>query len=182
MLVEEGKDAVPLVSTTEETSSPATAAGPGQVAFAIGPEPHRTLAIARVTRRIAFDGGEPRSLAASPDGNTLYCAAAGTIWSITVADGAARKLHAGEFVAVMPGGRSLLVEIIESGRTRLLEVQLDGGGEREIPLSGPFHLANAAITSSVSRSIIRATFTLRAGRRMGILWPGPTSCDPPFGR
>jgi tRNA A-37 threonylcarbamoyl transferase component Bud32 len=157
MLVEKGKDPVPLVNTTEETSSPATAAGPGQVAFAIGEEPHRTLAIAslangRVTRRIAFDGGEPRSLAASPDGNTLYCAAAGTIWSIAVADGAARKLHPGEFVAVMPGGQSLLVEMVESGRTRLLEVQLSGSGEKEIPLNGPFHLANAAITSSGIRN------------------------------
>jgi predicted Ser/Thr protein kinase len=157
MLVEEGKDAVPLVSTTEETSSPAAAAGPGQIAFVIGGEPHRTLAIAslsngRVTRRIAFDKGEPRSLASSPDGSTLYCAAAGTIWSIAVADGAPRKLHAGEFVAMMPGGQSLLVEMVESGRTRLLEVQLDGRGEREIPLNGPFHLANAAITSSGVRN------------------------------
>jgi Tol biopolymer transport system component len=46
MLVEQGKEAVPLVSTTEETSGPATLAGPGQIAFAIGPEPHHTLAIA----------------------------------------------------------------------------------------------------------------------------------------
>jgi eukaryotic-like serine/threonine-protein kinase len=109
MVVEQGKDATPLVNSDEETSSPATAAGPGQVAFAIGPEPHRTLAIAslsngRVTRRIAFDKGEPRSLASSPDGNTLYCAAAGTIWSIPVAGGEPRKLHAGESVAAMPGG------------------------------------------------------------------------------
>ena len=157
MLVEEGKDAVPLVNTTEETSSPATAAGPGQIAFAIGGESHHTLAIAslsngRVTRRISFDKGEPRSLAASPDGNTLYCAAGGSIWSIAVAGGETRKLHAGESVAVMPGGLSLLVEMVESGRTRLLEVQLSGGGEKEIPLNGPFHLANAAITSSGIRN------------------------------
>jgi eukaryotic-like serine/threonine-protein kinase len=157
MLVEQGKDPVSLIRTTEETSGPATAAGPGQIAFAIGGEPHRTLAIAslsngRVTRRIAFAGGEPRSLTSSPDGATLYCAADGTIWSIAVADGAARKLHAGEFVAMMPGGQSLLVEMIENGRTRLLEVQLSGGGEKEIPLNGPFHLANAAITSSGIRN------------------------------
>ncbi len=153
MVIEEGKEAVPLVNTTEETSSPATAAGPGQIAFAIGGEPHRTLAIAslsngRVTRRIAFDKGEPQSLAASPDGSTLYCAAAGTIWSIAVAGGEPRKLHAGEAVAVMPGGLSLLVELVQSGRTRLLETQLDGSGEKDIPLNGPFHLADAAITSS----------------------------------
>ena len=157
MLVEEGKEAVPLVSTTEETSGPATAVGPAQVAFTIGPEPHRTLAIAslsngRVTRRIAFDKGEPQSLAASPDGNTLYCAAAGTIWSLAVAGGEPRKIHAGESVAVMPDGQSLLVHIVESGRTRLLEVQLSGGGEKEIPINGPFHLIESAITSSGIRN------------------------------
>jgi hypothetical protein len=127
------------------------------VAFTIGPEPHRTLAIAslsngRVTRRIAFDKGEPQSLAASPDGNTLYCAAAGTIWSLAVAGGEPRKIHAGESVAVMPDGQSLLVHIVESGRTRLLEVQLSGGGEKEIPINGPFHLIESAITSSGIRN------------------------------
>jgi len=157
MVFEEGKDAVPLVNTTEETSTPATVAGPGQIVFVIGPEPHRTLALAslsngRVTRRIAFDKGEPRSLAASPDGSTLYCAAAGTIWSIAVAGGQPQKLHAGESVSVMPGGLSLLVQMAESGKTRLLEVPLDGGGEREIPLNGPFHLADAAIISSGIRN------------------------------
>jgi hypothetical protein len=42
--------------------------------------------------------------------------------------------------------------MVESGRTRLLEVQLSGDGEKEIPLNGPFHLANAAITSSGIRN------------------------------
>ncbi len=157
MVFEEGKDAVPLVNTTEETSTPATAAGPGQIVFIIGPEPHRTLALAslsngRVTRRIAFDKGEPRSLAASPDGSTLYCAAAGTIWSIALAGGQPQKLHAGESVSVMPGGLSLLVQMAESGKTRLVEVPLDGDGEREIPLNGPFHLADAEIISSGIRN------------------------------
>ena len=157
MLVEAGKEAVPLVSTSEETSSPAALIGRGQVVFDIGPAPHRTLAIAnlsngRITQRIAFDRGEPMSLAASPDGNTIYCAAAGSIWSIAVAGGEPRKIHAGESATVVPGGQSLLVHIVESGRTRLLEVQLEGGGEKEIPVNGPFHLVESGITSSAIRN------------------------------
>jgi hypothetical protein len=157
MVVEAGKDAVPLVNTTEETSTPATAAGPNQVAFAIGPEPHRTLAIAslssgRVTRRIAFDKGEPHSLASSPDGKTLYCAAAGAIWSIPVEGGEPRKVRTGDSVAVAPGGQSILVELVEIGKTRVFEVPLDGGGEKEIPLNGPFHLTGDPITSSGVRN------------------------------
>jgi hypothetical protein len=127
------------------------------VAFAIGPEPLRTLAIAslssgRVTRRIAFDQGEPKSLASSPDGKTLYCAAAGTIWSIPVEGGEPRKVCAGDSVAVEPGGHSLLVELVEIGKTRILEVSLDGGGEKEIPLNGPFRLTSDPITSSGVRN------------------------------
>jgi tRNA A-37 threonylcarbamoyl transferase component Bud32/Tol biopolymer transport system component len=153
MIVEEGKEAVPLVNTTEETSSPATAAGPGQVAFTIGSEPHHTLAIAslsngRVMQRIAFNKGEPQSLAASPDGKTLYCAAAGAIWSVSADGGEPHRLHAGESVAAMPGGLSLLVQMVETGKTRLLEVRLDGGGEKEIPLNGPFHLTDEAVITS----------------------------------
>ena len=98
------------------------------------------LSNGRITQRIAFDKGEPLSLAASPDGNTIYCAAAGTIWSIAVGGREPRKIHAGESVAVVPGGQSLLVHIVESGRTRLVELQLDGCGEKEIPVNGPFHL------------------------------------------
>jgi eukaryotic-like serine/threonine-protein kinase len=157
MVAEAGKDALPLVNTTEETSTPLTGAGANQVAFAIGPEPHRTLAIAslsngRVTRRIGFDKGEPQSLASSPDGKTLYCAAAGTIWSIPVEGGEPRKLRAGESVAMGPGGQSLLVEMVESGKTRILEVPLDGSGEKEIPLNGPFHLTGLPIASSSVRN------------------------------
>ena len=44
MAAEKGKDPVPLVNTTEETSSPMTAVGLREIAFAIGPEPHQTIA------------------------------------------------------------------------------------------------------------------------------------------
>jgi eukaryotic-like serine/threonine-protein kinase len=157
MVVEAGKEPLPLVATTEETSTPVTPAGPNQVAFIIGPEPHATLAIAslsngRVTRRIPFDKGEPQSLASSPDGKTLYCAAAGTIWSMAVADGEPRKLRTGTSVGVMPGGMSLLVEIVETGKIRLVEAQLADGAEREIPLNGPFHLTGLPINPSGIRN------------------------------
>ena len=157
MLVEAGREATPLIHTSEDSSTPAAIVGVDQVAFTIGGAPHRTLAIAslssgRVERRIAFDKGEPVSLAASPDGNTLYCAAAGSIWSIAMAGGQARKIHAGESALVMPGGRSLLVHIVESARTRLVEVQLEGGAEREIPVNGPFHLVQSPMTASAIRN------------------------------
>ena len=51
---------VPLVATAEENSGPVTAAGASEIAFLIGPQPKRTIAMAavsngRITRRIPFD-------------------------------------------------------------------------------------------------------------------------------
>jgi hypothetical protein len=148
MVVEAGKDPVPLINTVEATSSPVTAAGPSEVAFLIGPEPRRTIALAaasngRISRRIPFDKGPITSLASSPDGNTLYCAAGGNIWSLPVDGGAAKakKIRAGDHVAADPSGKYLLVELIENPIIRFVTVPLNGGPEREIPRPGPLRPA-----------------------------------------
>jgi hypothetical protein len=141
MVVAAGKDPVPLVATGEENSAPVTAAGPGEIAFLIGQEPRRTIAMAalsngRITRRIPFDKGPITSLASSPDGKVLYCAAGGMIWSIPVAGGVPRKVRAGDHVAVDPAGENLLVEVVENPVIRLIHVPLGGGAEREVPRTG----------------------------------------------
>jgi hypothetical protein len=150
--VEAGKDPVPLLNTNEETAPPVTPAGPNQVAFLIGAEPRRTIALAsiangRITRRIPFDKGVISSLASSPDGKTIYCAAGGAVWSIP-SEGEPRRVCAGESIAADPGGQSLVVKVIEAPRTRLMRVPLDGTPAREIPLTGPFHLTLDPLASS----------------------------------
>jgi quercetin dioxygenase-like cupin family protein len=147
IVVGPGKEPVPLIATTEDTAAPVTAAGPSEIAFLIGPEPRRTIAIAavsngRITRRIPFDKGPISSLASSPDGKTLYCAAGGIVWSIPVAGGEPRKVRAGDSVAVDPAGANLLVEVVESPIIRLIYVPLDGGAEREIPRTGSLRPAS----------------------------------------
>ncbi|SPF43382.1 Serine/threonine protein kinase [Candidatus Sulfopaludibacter sp. SbA4] len=143
MLVEAGKDPSPLVDTSEETTGPVTTAGPHEIAFLIGPAPRRTIALAavsngRITRRIPFDHGPISALAASPDGKTLYCAADGVVWAIPSSGGEARKIRAGDHVAVDPAGQYLLVEVTETPVIRLWRVPLNGGVEQEIPQNGPF--------------------------------------------
>lgn len=135
--VERGKKPVAMVATTEETSTPVTVAGPREIAFLIGPIPRATIAFAdvetgRITHRIAPDKGEIVSLAASPDGGTLYFGTGGTIWSIPSAGGQARKIRAGDRVVADPSGRALLVTILESPNMRLFRVPLDGSPETEI--------------------------------------------------
>jgi len=138
VMVEPGKKPVAMVATTEETSTPVTAVGPREIAFLIGPVPRATIAVAevetgRITRRIAPGKGEIVSLAASPDGSTLYFATGGTIWSIPSAGGQAREVRAGNRVVADPSGRALLVSVLESPNMRLFRVPLDGSLETEIP-------------------------------------------------
>lgn len=127
-----------MLATTEETSTPITVAGPREIAFLIGPVPRGTIAFAdmetgRITRRIAPGKGEIVSLAASPDGRTLYFGTGGTIWSIPSAGGEARKIRAGDRVVADPSGRAVLISVLESSNMRLFRVPLDGSPETEVP-------------------------------------------------
>jgi predicted Ser/Thr protein kinase len=153
MTVEAGKDPVPLLKASEETAPPLTAVGPNEIAFLIGPESNRSIALAstangRITQRIRLDIGRIISLAASPDGKTLYGSAGGGIWSIPRA-GEPRKLCAGDEVAMEPEGQNLIVKVIETPRARLLRVPLDGAPPREIPLAGPLRLTPYPMASAV---------------------------------
>jgi len=145
--VEKGRDPVPLINTTEETSAPIALAGPRAIAFMIGPHPHETIAVADVasgsiTRRMAPAKGTIDSLASSPDGGTLYFAARSTIWAISAAGGQRRQICAGSSAAMDPHGNYLVLQRFERTRSRLFRVTLDGGSEREIPIDNSSPLDN----------------------------------------
>jgi hypothetical protein len=154
VLVEAGKEPVPLVNTEEQTSAPVALAGP-EVVFLIGPESHREIAFAsytngRITRRVSFGKGPVSAIAATPDGKTLYCAGTGGIWSISSTGGEPVRVHDGWSVAVDPGGDFLVVQVIESNKVRLFRVPLRGGVEQEIPLHGAVRLAVIAIDNAIA--------------------------------
>jgi len=137
MVAEPGKKPVAMVATMEDTATPVTVAGPREIAFLIGPVPRTTIAFAevetgRIMRRIAPGRGEIVSLAASPDGGTLYFAAGGVIWSIPSAGGQARMIRTGNQVVADSSGRALLVTVPESPNARLFRVPLDGSAQTEI--------------------------------------------------
>jgi Tol biopolymer transport system component len=173
--LEQGKDPVPILNTSEEASEPLTLAGSGEVAFMLGTGPHPAIALAslangRITRKIPFDKGRVQSLSASPDGKTIYCAAEGSIWSL--ADGSEpRRLCAGDAVAADPGGRNLLVWVRGVPRTRLVQVPVDGGEVREVPLQGSSRVvANSVNSAALSRDgrLFAALTTLDSW----FFWPG----------
>jgi hypothetical protein len=153
MILEAGKDPVPLVNTAEETAVPVAAVGPSEIAFLIGPEPRRTIAMAavssgRVTRRIHFDRGPIKALASAPDGKTLYCAAGGAVWAIPVSGEEPRKVHAGDAVSMDPAGLALLVEEFKAPVSRLVRVPLNGSAEQEIPRADSLAPAGAITAGS----------------------------------
>ena len=158
MVVEKGKEPIPLTATAEETSAPMTAAGPHGIAFVIGTQPHQALAVAdttsgRIEQRIPLDKGQITSLTSSPDGKTLYAAAGGTIWAVSSSGGEPRMIRAGDNVAADPSGRYLVITAHETSKMRLFRVTLQGGGESEInldpsqPLMGTWFLSPNSLSA-----------------------------------
>ncbi len=153
------KEPTSFVNTNEETSGPLTAVGPDAVAFLLGHANAEigvaTLSSGRIIRRIPFDKGHIDQMASSPDGNTLYIAASGSIWTVTE-NGEVRRQSAGNYVSVEPGGRSLLVEIREAPNTKLVRVPLNGGPEQQIPAVGPVGLAYGIDNKGVRDGLLLA--------------------------
>jgi hypothetical protein len=107
--------------------------------------PHSSIAVAntstgRITRRLSPGKGEIESIAASPDGRTLYFSAGNKIWSISVAGGEPRLIRTGHYVVTDPSGATLVISLAESSKMRLFQVPLRGGPEREITTDGSFPL------------------------------------------
>jgi Tol biopolymer transport system component len=131
----------PAIETAEATSLPAVLFD-GRIAFAIGSHDGRRLAIAsvsngRVLQRFAGPAPAPPldgSLAASPDGSTLFYNSGGVIWAQTVAGGEPRRVTTGTSVTVDPDGKHLYVKRNRNDAIELFQLGLTGGEERLISM------------------------------------------------
>jgi len=136
-----GKPPAPFLQSTEEISGPLTAVGADAVAFLVGKQiAVAAVATGRIAGRIPFDKGSVEQLASSPDGKTVYAAAAGSIWGVPVAGGAIRQIHAGNAVAPEADGEHVVVLALQPPNSRLIRVSLNGGPDRELSFSGPLQL------------------------------------------
>jgi hypothetical protein len=152
MVVEAGKDPVPLVSTSEETWGPMTAVGAGEVAFMIGSKGKPAIGLAalangRITRQFPFDKGLVSGMAASLDGKTIYAVAEGFVWAVPVTGEAPRKIRSGDSVTVDTATQSLVVFVQQPGNNRLIRIPLSGGPEQEI--AGSFRLGGLVDPGSI---------------------------------
>jgi hypothetical protein len=143
-----GERVFPFVETSDDTTVPVALVGDEQVACLIGPSTgSQTIAIVsagngQILRRLNGALGKPiNTIAASPDGKTLYFAGAHTIWAIPSTDGEPRKLAAGDGVAPSPDGEYLIIQINEKDGPHLARLPVSGGEPQPIRLDlGGFRL------------------------------------------
>jgi len=147
----------PLVDAAEESGPPAALLPDNQVAFIAATGSSKAIAIAsagdgKIIRRIeAVKGEDVKTLAASPDGNTLYYTMAGNVWAVPAADGPPRKICAGDGVAVDPNGKDLCVERWGSGGKHLFRVPLSGGSGDEIRIPNDLPLNHLVMSGTAIR-------------------------------
>jgi hypothetical protein len=146
-----------FLDLAEQATPPAALVGDSLVAFlsgGVGQPPLITLATTaegRIVRRLeATRGIVPQSLAASPDGRTIYYVSAGSLFAIGVEGGEPRKLRPANGVAVdaSTAPASLVVQVNELDAVRLYRVPLDGGSQLPILHANPLRLAPIPITAA----------------------------------
>ncbi len=149
-----GQAPLPLLDDSRtETAPPAALVGPRRLAFVAGSCQDRRLRLAALEDDsvrlepvdLGVAGEDLTSLAASPDGKTLYYVQARQVYEVP-ADGSKRplKLEAGDGVAVYPATGELLIQRFEKAGVRLYrlprpaarlqEVKADQGSLRLAPL------------------------------------------------
>ncbi|HXJ15990.1 MAG TPA: protein kinase [Candidatus Polarisedimenticolia bacterium] len=142
LLGKPGESSFPLLQGNTDASPPAASLGNGEVAFVAGSAPNTSLAIASVKEgRILAQFPETKgktinSVAASPDGATVYYVSSGTVWAVPSQGGTPRKICDGDGVAVDPGGNFLIVNLFEAERVRLERIPLSGGSPQPIQVKG----------------------------------------------
>ena len=185
MVAAAGKEPVPLVETQEETAMPATAVGTSQAAFLIGERPYRAIAVAstidgRILRRLG--GSKSRiigSMAAFPDGKTIYYTTAGLLWSIPVSDGLPQQLGSGDAVTTDPSNHELLVRLDEREGSRLVRRSVTGGPERPVQVDSNVNLVSNPLSPTAIGKDGRILVQVAVGSSW--LWPA-ASIDPRTGR
>ena len=176
MVVTPGKEPVPFIETQEETAAPMAMLGPDKVVFLAGSPPSRKVAVAsiasgQITQRLTqIDGNQLiGSIAGSPDGQTIFLVAGGTLWAVPTGDGAPLKIRSADSVSVVPDGRELLVVLNEAAGIRLVRRAWPGGEEQPVPIRGDFRLTPWPIgPNAVSRT---GQIVLRVTTKDSWFWP-----------
>ena len=156
LIVSSGKDPVALVDTEEDTQWPMTAVGATQAALMIGSGIVPEIAIVavdsgRIVKRLKAPAGLT-SLAASPDGKTLYFASGGSVSALSVDGGEPRTIGQGDSLTVDAAIGDLIVKLDELGGIRLVRLSPGGGTPRPIDIRGDLRLVPEALLPGAVRN------------------------------
>ena len=168
MVIGSGKEPVPFVETQEETAAPMAMLGSDNVVFLAGSPPNRRIAVASIAsgqivqRLTRVDGNQViGSIAGSPDGQTIFLVAGGTLWAVPANDGEPQRVRSADSVAVSPTGRELIVLLNEAAGIRLVKRAWPGGEEQDVPIRGEIRLSPWPIgpnaVSSTGHIAVRVT-------------------------
>jgi len=141
------------VSETREVADAfwITKAGEREVAFPLGPQGKKVIAIAslpdgRIVRRLGVPGDEVESLSSSPDGRRIFFVSGHTVWSVPAEGGEPSKIGEGDRVAA--GSEEAVVELNANDGFHLMRVPLAGGEPVKMPLSPVAALTAVALSAS----------------------------------
>ena len=152
-----GAELKPFLDATEQATPPATVLGDKLLAFLssnVGKPPLITLASladGRIVKRLdASNGATPQSLAASPDGKTVYYVDQGSLFAIDTEGGKPRKLRAASGVAVdlHTTPASLIVQVGDREGIRLCRTDLAGAAELPLPYQSQLRLASLPLSTA----------------------------------
>jgi hypothetical protein len=145
MITRPGKNPTPLIETEEETQGPLALAGKELIALKIGKPGSGykdkvvalvSVADGRVVQRLESTRGIGMgSMAASPDGKTIYYTSDAAVWAVSVDGGAPRKIGSGENLAAHPNGREIVATRDEGTRVGLYRIPVNGGAAQRIPFN-----------------------------------------------
>jgi hypothetical protein len=157
VVLQPGKEVQPFLESKLRSSAPFAWLGPDRVVFTLHEGPQFILCSAsmdgRGVRRIHpvdWPTWVDKSVAASPDGQTIYYAQGGFIYSVPAAGGTPEKIHAGESVAVDPAGRYLVIQLSLPERY-LVRFSLSDHTEERIQRSGKYRMSAPLAPNAVAR-------------------------------
>lgn len=139
-------EALPFLQTGEESTFPFATSSGGNVALLLGARPRQQIVMAsaregRILKRLSIKAQEVRSVALSPDSQTLYYASNGAVWSLPVSEPAPpHRIVEGDQVAIDPTGHFLYVTRLAQNPRGLARVPVAGGAAEPIPIPEGFRL------------------------------------------
>lgn len=157
-----------LLESSEVSSLPVAKVGTSSVAFLLGSGSSASIAIAtfpdgQITKRFRFNASSVRSIAATPDGRTLYFSDGAEVWSIgTNADDNAKpvRVTTGASVAIDPAGKYLYIVRTRTEPRPLVRIPIAGGPAETLAIPPQYTISDDPLSPAAVDASGRVVFEI----------------------